>query len=368
MSEKTEMNLFMGPQHPSMHGLWSVRLTIDGETIMDADAQIGYLHRGYEKLLTNRKYEMGIPICDRLCYVESHSWSTAYTHSIEGVYQIEIPDKAKWLRVLTLELQRIASHCLWLAAMSVDIGALTMLIYPMNAREIILNMLEMITGARMTYNYVRIGGVWADLPPNFEKRMEASFEEFNRLHFEFLDLLEEAQIFRIRTQGIGILSREDALDFGTVGPVARASGIDFDVRRDDPYFGYDELDFRVVVRHEGDSYARYRVRLEEMQESINLCWQSWDKYNAMKATDPYRNLDIPRRPPKGEVYRRIETGRGEGGFFIVSDGKDIPYRVRIKSPVFNNLRTLAPLIIGGKLADVPAVMGSIDLCVGDLDR
>jgi len=252
--------------------------------------------------------------------------------------------------------------------MSVDIGALTMLIYPMNAREIILNMLEAITCARMTYNYVRIGGVWADLPANFEKRMEASFDEFIRLHSEFLDLLEEAQIFRIRTQGIGILSREQALDYGTVGPVARASGIDFDVRRDDPYFGYDELDFRVPVRTEGDAFSRYRVRLEEMQESIRLCWQAWDKYNELKATDPIRNTDIPRRPPKGEVYRRIETGRGEGGFFIVSDGKDSPYRCRIKSPVFSNLRTLTPLITGGKLADIPAVMGSIDLCVGDLDR
>lgn len=368
MSEKTEMNLFMGPQHPSMHGLWSVRLTIDGETIVDADAQIGYLHRGYEKLLTNRSYEQGIPICDRLCYVESHSWSTSYCHSIEGIYDITLPEKAKWLRIITLELQRIASHCLWLAAMSVDIGALTMLIYPMNAREVILGMLEAITGARMTYNYVRIGGVWADLPMNFEKRMEASFEEFNRLHYEFLDLLEEAQIFRIRTQGIGTMSREMALNYGTVGPVARASGIDFDVRRDDPYFGYDELKFRVPVRTEGDSFARYRLRLEEMQESINICWQAWDKYNELKATDPYRLDKVPRRPNKGEIYRRIESGRGEAGFYIVSDGTTSPYRVKIKSPVFSNLSTLTPLIIGGKLADIPAVMGSIDLCVGDLDR
>jgi NADH:ubiquinone oxidoreductase subunit D len=238
----------------------------------------------------------------------------------------------------------------------------------MNAREVILNMLEAITGARMTYNYVRIGGVWADLPMDFERKMEASMEEFNRLHHEFLDLLEEAQIFRIRTQGIGKLSKELALDYGTVGPVARASGIDYDVRRDDPYFGYDELKFRVPVRTEGDSFARYRVRLEEMQESINIAWQAWDKYNELKATDPYRLEKLPRRPNTGEVYRRIETGRGEGGFYIMSDGKPEPYRVRIKSPVFNNLRTLTPLIVGGKLADIPAVMGSIDLCVGDLDR
>ncbi len=368
MSEKTEMNLFMGPQHPSMHGLWAMRLTIDGETIIDADAQIGYLHRGYEKLLTNRPYEQGIPICDRLCYVESHSWSASYTYSIEGIYQLEIPEKAKWIRVLTLELQRIASHCLWLAAMSVDIGALTMLIYPMNARELILDMMERITGARLTYNYVRIGGVYADLPVNFENRMDKSFEEFLRLHLEFIDLLEEAQIFRVRTEGIGILSKEKALDYGCTGPVLRASGVSYDVRKDDPYFGYDELKFKIPTSTEGDSFSRYRVRIEEMQESINLCWQAMLKLNELKSSDPFRLDKIPRRPPAGEIYRRIESARGEAGFYILSDGTAQPYRVRIKSPVFNNLSTLTPLITGGKLADIPAIMGSIDLCVGDLDR
>lgn len=368
MVEKTEMNLFMGPQHPSMHGLWAMRLTIDGETIIDADAQIGYLHRGYEKLLTNRPYEQGIPICDRLCYVESHSWSTAYAYSIEGIFQVEIPDKAKWLRIVTLELQRIASHCLWLAAMAVDIGALTMLIYPMNAREVILTMLENITGARLTYNYVRIGGVYHDLPIGFEKSMEESFEEFSRLHLEFLDLLEEAQIFRIRTEGIGVLTKENALDYGCTGPVLRASGVKYDVRKDDPYFGYDELKFKIPTRDKGDSFARYRVRIEEMQEAMNLCWQALDKLNEMKSTDPFRLDKVPRRPPSGEIYRRIESARGEAGFYIESDGTNMPYRCRIKSPVFNNLSTITPLIIGGKLADIPAVMGSIDLCVGDLDR
>ena len=368
MSEKTEMNLFMGPQHPAMHGLWSVRLTIDGETVIDADAQIGYLHRGYEKLFTNRSFEQGVPITDRLCYVESHSWSTSYVHSIEGIYDLEVPEKANWLRVITLELQRIASHCLWLAAMSVDIGALTMLIYPMNARELVLSMLEDITGARLTYNYTKIGGVSADLSPNFTKKMESSFEEFNRLHYQFLDLLEEAQIFRIRTRGIGILSKEDALNYGTTGPVLRGSGVASDIRKDDPYFGYDQLKFKIPIRTEGDSYARYRVRIEEMQESINICWQALDKYNELKSSDPFKLDKLPRRPNEGEVYRRIESGRGEAGFYILSDGKPQPYRVKIKSPVFNNLQTLTPLIIGGKIADIPAVMGSIDLCVGDLDR
>jgi NADH-quinone oxidoreductase subunit D len=368
MSEKTEMNLFMGPQHPSMHGLWAMRLTIDGETIVDADAQIGYLHRGYEKLLTNRSFEQGIPITDRLCYVESHSWSTSYTHAIEGIYQIEVPEKANWLRILTLELQRIASHCLWLAAMSVDIGALTMLIYPMNAREVILLMLEAVTGARLTYNYSRIGGVNADLTHGFEKRMEKSFEEFNRLHYEFLDLLEEAQIFRIRTEGIGTLTKEAAIENGCVGPVLRASGVEYDVRTNDPYFGYDQLKFKIPTRTEGDAFARYRVRIEEMQESINICWQALDKLNELKATSPFRLDKVPRRPPEGEIYRRIESGRGEAGYYILSNGTPIPSRVKIKSPVFSNLSVLTDLVTGGKLADIPAAMGSIDLCVGDLDR
>lgn len=368
MSEKTEMNLFMGPQHPSMHGLWSVRLTIDGETIVDADPQIGYLHRGYEKLLTNRTYAQGIPICDRLCYVESHSWSTSYVSTIEAVYKIDIPEKANILRVLSLELQRIASHCLWLAAMSVDIGQLAMLIYPMDAREYILNMLEEITGARLTLNYSRIGGVSADLPTNFEKKMTSNLDEFMRLHNTFLDMLEEAQIFRMRTQGIGYLSKEMALSLGTTGPVLRGSGFSYDIRKDDPYFGYENYKFNVPTRQEGDSFARYRVRIEEMQESINICWQALDKYNELKSSDPYRLAKIPRKPEVGEAYTRIETGRGEAGFYVMSDGTPQPSRVRIKSPVFNNLQILKPLIIGGKMADIPAVMGSVDLCVGDLDR
>ncbi|MCY3411436.1 MAG: NADH-quinone oxidoreductase subunit D [Candidatus Heimdallarchaeota archaeon] len=368
MSEKTEMNLFMGPQHPSMHGLWTLRLTIDGETIVDADPQIGYLHRGYEKLLTNRQYVMGIPICDRLCYVESHSWSTAYTQSIEAIHGVEIPEKANILRVLSLELQRIASHCLWLAAMSVDIGQLAMLIYPMDAREYILNLLEEITGARMTYNYARMGGVSNDLPQNFIKKMESNLDEFNRLHDMFLDMLEEAQIFRIRTQGIGYLSKEMALSLGSTGPVLRGSGIAYDIRKDDPYFGYETYKFKVPIRTGGDSFARYRVRLEEMQESINICWQAIDKYNELKSADPFILDKLPKKPNVGEVYTRIESGRGEAGFYIRSDGTPIPARVKIKSPVFNNLQMLRPLIIGGKMADIPAVMGSVDLCVGDLDR
>lgn len=368
MSEKTEMNLFMGPQHPSMHGLWSLRLTIDGETIVDADPQIGYLHRGYEKLLTNRSYVQGIPICDRLCYVESHSWSTSYTQSIEKLFGVEVPEKANILRVLTLELQRIASHCLWLAAMSVDIGQLAMLIFPMDAREYVLNMLEEITGARLTYNYTRIGGVPKDLPANFEKKMVANFEEFNRMHNMFLDMLEEAQIFRMRTQGIGYLSTEMALSLGTTGPVLRGSGISYDIRKNDPYFGYETYKFNVPVRNKGDAFTRYRIRLEEMQESIKICWQALDKYQELKASDPYRIDKIPRKPILDEVYTRIESARGEAGFYIRGDGSPTPARVKIKSPVYNNLQILKPLVIGGKMADIPAVMGSVDLCVGDLDR
>ena len=368
MSEKTEMNLFMGPQHPSMHGLWSLRLTIDGETVVNSDCQIGYLHRSYEKLLANRSYEQGIPITDRLCYVESHSYSTAYTYAIEGIYGIEAPEKANWIRIMTLEIQRIASHCLWLAAMSVDLGQLTMLIYPMTARELLINLLETITGARMTYNYARIGGVYRDLPHKITEKIENSLEEFTRLHQEFLDLLEESQIFRMRTEGIGVLSKKDALSFGVSGPMLRASGVPFDIRKADPYMGYDQLKFEIPTREEGDSFARYRVRLEEMEISMGLILQALDKYNELKPSDPYRLEKIPRRPPKGRIYRRIEAARGEAGFFIESDGTPSPYRVRIRSPTFNNLAPLPQLIKGGKLADIPAVMGTVDLCVGDLDK
>jgi NADH-quinone oxidoreductase subunit D len=368
MSEKTEMNLFMGPQHPSMHGLWALRLTIDGETIVNSDAQIGYLHRSYEKLLANRTYEQGIPITDRLCYVESHSYSVGYAYAIEGIYQIEAPEKANWIRIMTLEMQRIASHCLWLGAFSVDLGALTMLIYPMNAREHMIGLLESITGARLTYNYSRIGGVYKDLPHDYAGKIERSLEEFNVLQGEFKDLLEETQIFRIRSEGIGPLSAEDALSFGASGPMLRASGVPFDVRKQDPYMGYDQIDFKVHTRTEGDSYARYRVRLDEIEESMSIILQALDKYNELKPSDPYRLEKVPRRPPEGESYRRIECARGELGYFFNSNGTPTPYRVRIRSPTFNNLQTLSPLVKGGKLADVPAVMGTVDICVGDLDK
>ncbi len=370
MSDKTEMSLFMGPQHPSMHGLWSLRLTIDGETIENSDCQIGYLHRSYEKLLANRTYEQGIPITDRLCYVESHNYSIGYAHAIEGIMGVQSPEKANWIKIITTEIQRIASHCLWLAAFSVDLGALTMLIYPMTAREHMLGLLETITGARMTYNFARIGGVAHDLPLDIDKKIEDSFDQFDQLQGEFKDMLEEAQIFRIRSEGIGVLSREKALSMGVSGPMLRASGVDYDIRKVDPYFGYDQLNFKTITRTEGDSYARYRVRLDEMEESMAIVLQALDKYNEMKPSDPYKLEKIPRRPPKEitEVYRRIECARGELGYHLQSDGSNSPYRVRIRSPTFNNLQTIPPLIKGGKLADVPAVMGTVDLCVGDLDK
>lgn len=368
MSEKTEMSLFMGPQHPSMHGLWAIRLTIDGETIVNSDCQIGYLHRSYEKLLTNRKYEHGIPITDRLCYVESHSYSMAYTYAIEGVFQVEAPEKANWIRIMTLELQRLASHCLWLAAFSVDLGALTMLIYPMTAREHILNLLETITGARLTYNYARIGGVAYDLPHDFGTKLERTLEEFKTLFLQFRDMLEETQIFRIRTEGIGHLTPDLALSLGVTGPMLRASGVDYDIRKIDPYMGYDQLKFKTITRKEGDSFARHRVRLDEMEEAMAIILQAYDKYNALTPSDPFKLDKIPRRPPVGEVYRRIESGRGELGVYLQSDGSPEPYRVRVRSPTFGNLQTLPPLIKGGKLADVPAVMGTVDICVGDLDK
>ena len=368
MSERTEMNLFMGPQHPSMHGLWAMRLTIDGETIVDSDCQIGYLHRSYEKLLANRSYLQGIPITDRLCYVESNSYSIGYAHAIEGLHKIEVPEKVDWIRVITLEIQRLASHCLWLAALGADIGALTVLIYPLNARELVLNLLETITGARLTYNYARIGGVYKDLPNDITEKIETALEEFSRLKGEFTDLLEEAQIFRIRTEGIGYLSQEDAINYGTSGPMIRASGVDFDIRKVEPYMRYDELKFSTVVRTEGDAYARYRARLDEMDVSSAIILQALDKYNALKPSDPYLLDKVPRRPPRGEIYRRIECARGELGYYLMSDGTNSPYRVRVRSPTFNNLQTISPLIQGGKLADVPAVMGTIDLCVGDLDK
>ncbi len=369
MSEKTEMNLFMGPQHPSMHGLWAMRLTIDGETVLNADAQLGYLHRGYEKLLQNRQYHQGIPIADRLCYVESMNYSMPYAWAAEGVFGVEAPEKANAIRILTHEIQRLASHCLWLAAMAADLGQLTMLIYPMNAREYLLKLLELITGARMTYNYARIGGVAQDLPPGFGSALEQTLEDFQHKHGEFLDMLDESQVWRMRTEGVGVMTKEQAIEWGVTGPVLRASGVAYDIRKIDPYWGFERMKFKVITRNTGDSYARYRLRLDEMQESIKIVYQALDWYHEFRDSDPVNIEKIPRRPEKGKkVYRRIEAGRGEAGFYLESDGTPQPRRVRIQSPTFQNLYVLPKLIKYQKLADIPAIMGTIDICVGDLDR
>ncbi len=369
MSEKTEMNLFMGPQHPAMHGLWAMRLILDGETVLDADAVMGYLHRGYEKLLQNRQYEQGIPLVDRLCYVESMNWSLAYAHAIEGIFEVEIPDKAKAIRIIASELQRLASHSLWLAAMAADLGQLAMLVLPMNAREYILKLFEMMTGARMTYNLARIGGVAKDLPPHFASALERTLEDFHHKYGEFFDMLDESQIWRMRTEGVGILSKEQAIEWGTTGPVLRASGVPYDIRKVEPYWGYEKMKFKVITRTVGDSFARFRQRLDELEESIKIIYQALDWYHEFRDSDPHRLDKIPKRPPAGKkVYRRIEAARGEAGFYIESDGSLQPKRVRIQSPTFKNLYALPILVKNQKLADIPAIMGTIDLCVGDLDR
>jgi len=362
----TEMTLFMGPQHPSMHGLWGLRLTIDGETVISCDAQIGYLHRAFEKLYENRTYVQQIPISDRLCYVAGLSWTCAHVHAVEEIFEIEPPARAQLLRVLFLELQRIASHCLWLAALSTDLGALTMLLYPMNAREMIIDLMESVTGGRLTYNYPRIGGVSRDLHPTFIEDTYTFIDKFEDYLNEFMEMLDENQIFRMRMENIGILSKEDALNLGVVGPLLRGSGVSYDVRKANPYWGYETYDFKVPIGKTGDSYDRYMVRMKEMEESIKIVKQALERY---ESTEPLIIAEkIPRRPKTKDVLSLLENPRGEAGFHIFSDGKRNPYRVRIKSASFSNVRALPFLLQNVKIADIPAIMGTIDLCVGDLDH
>lgn len=363
-----QIKLFMGPQHPSMHGLWALELTMDGERVVDAKGLIGYLHRGFEYLATKRTYHGYSVLTDRLCYVSSMSQTAGYVMAAERLMGVEAPPRAQVLRVLMLELQRIASHCLWLAAASADMGSLTMLIYPMNARELFVDLFEMATGQRLTYAYPRIGGVAKDIPKNFKEKTLAVLKEFEWRKKEFEDMILESSVARMRMDGVGYLSRSKAIGLGVAGPNLRASGIKMDLRKLQPYWGYDEYDFEIPVRSEGDCLARYEVRYDEMDQSVELVKQALDKLDDRSLPPEIMVEKAPRTAPEGSVFTRIEDSRGEMSWYLVGNGSDKAERLKIRAPSFSNIQALEYLAKGQKLADVPVIVGSMDLCVGDLDR
>ncbi|MHA2299048.1 MAG: NADH-quinone oxidoreductase subunit D [Candidatus Hodarchaeales archaeon] len=361
------MEVFMGPAHPMLHGLWAYRVVVDGERVMDSEVKLGYIHRGIEKLAENRNFKQFPPIADRLCYGASTSWNLTYVLAVERAMGIEdqIPERAQWLRVLGLEITRICSHLMWMAAWLADLGSWTMLMLPFREREFFFDLMDSWTGNRLNYNFGRVGGLSdsRDLPPGF---IDYTYEVMDRFMDKldvYKDLNDESVVFMARTKDLGILKKEDALKFGVTGPNMRASGVDLDWRKKEPYLVYDELKFNAPTYEQGDAYARYQQRMDEMRESCDIIKQVFEK---MPETGP---LSI--RPPnkiEGQGFVRTEDPRGEATMFVVGNGSNTPQRLKIRSPCFVNMTSFPTLIKYGKLADIVSIIGSMDVCMGETDR
>ncbi len=384
------MVLNMGPQHPSTHGVLRLVLEIDGEIIVRLYPEIGYLHTGIEKTCEAKFYQQVVPLTDRVDYLGPMANNLCYCLAVEKLLQLEIPERAQWIRVLLTELTRLNSHLIWLGTHAMDIGALTVFLYTFREREDILRIFEAVSGQRMMTSYFRIGGLAMEPPLDLFDRIQAFIKTFPEKIDEYSNLLTGNPIFRNRLKGVGYLSAADAVALAVTGPTMRASGIDFDLRRDMPYSGYEKFQFRVPVSTDGDCWARYLVRLDEMRETVKIIQQALDgmpggpvKADAPKIVLPDREkmktqmealihhfkivtegFDVP----AGEVYQGIESGHGQMGYYVVSDGTAKPYRVHMRYPGFATLQALETMCKGRMLADVVAVIGSIDIVLGEIDR
>ena len=359
------MVLNMGPQHPSTHGVLRVILKLDGEKIMDLDCDIGYLHRGIEKIVEHRTYTGAAPYMDRLDYIAAVSNNLAYIGAVEKLAGIQVPPKAQYVRVILTELTRIASHLLWLGTHAMDIGALTVFLYCFREREDVLNILEMTTGARLTTNAFRVGGLAADIPDGFVEKTRAFCDLIGGRIDEYEGLLSANRIWLARTRGIGVITAGDAIAIGLSGPSLRGSGVKWDLRKAKPYEVYDRFEFDIPTGAHGDTYDRYLVRLEEMRQAKRIILQALD---GIPAGDFRAKVPRVLKPPVGEVYHSIEAPKGELGFYLVSDGSANPYRVRIKGPSFFNLQAMRRLCVGHFVADVVAIIGTLDIVLGEIDR
>jgi len=358
-----EMWINIGPSHPSTHGLWDLRIKVSGEVIVDADPQVGYLHRSVEKILERKEFLMGMPITERLCYVANMNWTHLYIHAVERLMNLEVPDRAKYIRVIVCELNRIASHLFWLGAYVHDIGNLTMFLWPIREREYVLDLLEYLTGARMMYNYPRIGGQVKDVDDKFLRRSKIVCAMINEQTATYEKFLDNNHPWLVRTKGVGTIDKAMAKNAGLTGPSLRASGVDYDTRKALPYWAYGDLDFDVPVYDEGDCWARYRVRLEEIRESCKIVRQAVDDIPAGEYLGK-----APRVAPKTCAWVRHEDPRGESMCLVMGTGGKNPYRVKFRSPAFVNISALPLMLLGFKVPDVPSIMGSIDVCIGEVDR
>jgi NADH-quinone oxidoreductase subunit D len=363
--DASELVLNMGPQHPSTHGVLRVVLKLDGEKVMGADCVIGYLHRGVEKIAENRTYVQFAPYVDRMDYVAAVSNGLGYCLAIEKLLNVEAPPRAQSVRVILAELNRIASHLLWLGTHALDIGAITPLFYTMREREEVLKIFEAYCGARLTTHAFRIGGLQYEIYEGFEEQCRRFCDYFLPKVDEYEELLTGNRIWVNRLTNVGILTAEDCKAYGVTGPLLRAAGVKWDLRKAQPYSGYDQYEFDIPTRGNGDTFDRYMVRMEEMRQSVRIIRQAVDRI----PEGPIM-AKVPKvmKPPVGEVYVSIEAPKGELGYFVASDGSLNPYRIRVRPPSFINLQSLNKMVEGALVADVVAIIGTIDIVLGEVDR
>ena len=367
MAIKTEPFVInIGPVHPSTHGVFRMRATLDGEVVIDLELVIGYLHRGIEKLAEGRTYTQNIPFTDRLDYLASMSNNLAYVMAVEKLAGISVPERAEYLRVIMAELQRIASHLIGVGAFLNDCGAfMTPFLYMFREREKILDLFEMVCGQRLTYNYMRIGGVSHDIPDEFLPALDKFVRQMPGFIDEYDQLLAENEILLARAKGVGILPKELAINISASGPVLRGSSVKWDIRKADPYSVYDRFQFDIPIGSVGDCYDRYWVKIQEMRQSVRIIKQAMEQLPSGEVLTEVPHL---LHPPVGEVYGHIEAPKGELGFYLVSDNSVAPYRFHVRAPTLINLTALRDMMIGWKVADAIIIFGSIDICLAEVDR
>jgi NADH-quinone oxidoreductase subunit D len=385
------MTVNMGPQHPSTHGVLRLVLELDGETVVSVSPTIGYLHTGIEKTAEQKKWQQVIPLVERMDYLGAQSNSLAYVLAVEKLLGLEMPDRVKWIRVLIAELQRISSHLVWFGTHGMEVGAITAMLYAFREREILMNLNELLAGFRFFPSYLRVGGLREDIPRGFKEAVAAFLDRFPGKLDEYETLITKNPIWLDRTRGVGVITLQDCYAWGLYGPIARAAGGDYDVRRAFPYSGYETFDFDVIGASNGDVYDRYLVRVAEMRESVTICRQALDRIAPVGewAVNDRRVVPPPKDEvytemealiqhfliysqgftvPAGEAYVPVEGPRGEHGTYIVSDGSNRPWRVHMRSPGLMACQALHKFIVGGMIADVIAVIGSLDVVMGDVDR
>ncbi|RHW37200.1 NADH-quinone oxidoreductase subunit D [Neobacillus notoginsengisoli] len=365
MIRTEEMLLNVGPQHPSTHGVFRLVIKIDGEIITHAQPVIGYLHRGTEKLAENLQYTQIIPYTDRMDYISSMTNNYVICHAVETMMGIQVPERAEYLRVIAMELNRVASHLVWWGTYLLDMGAVSPFLYAFREREMVVNLLNELSGARLTFNYMRVGGVKWDAPEGWIEKVKAFIPYMREQLQGYHQLVTGNEIFMNRVKGVGRYTKEEAIQYSLTGPTLRCTGVKFDLRKDEPYSIYDRFKFDVITEEGGDCWSRYKVRIREIEESLKILEQACEQFP--EGGEILAKVPKIIKAPKGETYVRIESPRGEIGCYIASDGKKEPYRLKFRRPSFYNLQILSKLLVGENMANMVAILGAIDIVLGEVD-